>query len=192
MKSQKTTIIKPERVKAKEAKKWDMIAPIFMLIIGIILFTNSSTAVVIVCYIIGTIGLVIGGYNLLSYSKLKKELNVEDTNKLILGISAIAIGLIVILLSSAIETFLRFIIGVVLISSGIKKAIPSIDNRNYLFLIEGIIFIALGLYTILAENIVFTIIGLLLIISSIMDLINYYKEQKNKLQNLFFYCLFCS
>lgn len=178
MKSQKTTIIKPERVKAKEAKKWDIIAPIIMLIIGIILFTNSSTAVVIVCYIIGTIGLVIGGYNLLSYSKLKKELNVEDTNKLILGIAAIAIGLIVIVLSSAIETFLRFIIGIVLISSGIQKTIPSIDNRNYLFLTEGIIFIALGLYTILAENIVFTIIGLLLIISSIMDLINYYKEQK--------------
>lgn len=38
----------------------------------------------------------------------------------------------------------------------------------------------MGLYTILAQNLVFQIIGILLIISSVMDLISLLNAKKNK------------
>ena len=180
MKKEKTTIIKPKKVQDKETKNYELISSIIMLIIGIILFTNSSKAIVIVCYCIGTAISIFGGYNLLNYYRLKKELNIENTNNLIVGITSLFIGIILILLASAIETFLRFIIGVILIISGIKKIKTSLDNNNYIILTTGIIIVAIGLYTILAENIVFAIVGLLLIVSSIIDIFKYYKDKKNK------------
>lgn len=178
MKTQKTTIIKPQKVKEKEKKNYDLIGSIIMLIIGIILLTNSSKAVIIVCYCIGGAIAAFGAYNLINYYRLKKELNIENNTNLILGVTTIFIGIIIIILASAIETFLRFIIGAVLVVSGIKKIKSSIDFRNYFVLTAGIILVAIGLYTILAENIIFAIVGLLLIVSSVLDIIKYIQEQK--------------
>ncbi len=179
MESQKTTLIKPKRIKEKENQNLKILGPIIMLIIGIILLTNSSKAVIIVCYSIGAVIIAFGAFQLLSYYRLKQELNVEDNKKMVVGTSTIFIGIIVILLSGAIETFLRFIIGFALVFNGVKKTMIAINERNSILLIEGIIFVAMGLYTILAENIVFQIIGVLLILSSIIDLVTYFKE-KNK------------
>lgn len=178
MKKEKTTLIKPKSNK-KEINK-DLISSIVMLIIGLILLTNSSQAVIVVCYCLGIVAILIGGYNLVNYYKLKKELNIENTNYLVIGVMAFFIGLIIIILSSAIETFLRFIIGIVLIFSGINKIINSISFNNYVESLEGILLVIGGLYTIIAENIVFIIIGLLLVISSIYDLITYYKNHQIK------------
>lgn len=180
MKSQKATIIKPKKVKEKEKenKNYGLIASIAMLIIGIILLTNSSKAVIIVCYCIGAVIAIFGGYNLLNYYRLKKELNIESSSHLIIGVIAVFIGMIMIILASAIETFLRFIIGMILIISGIQKSKNAIDYKDYFILLTGILLIAIGLYTILAENLVFAIVGLLLIISSIIDIIKYMKNQK--------------
>lgn len=178
MTKQKETLIKPKKNKEKDAKNYELVSSLVMLIIGIILLTNSSKAVILVCYFIGSAIIIFGSYHLLSYYRLKKELNIEKTTSLILGVTSVFIGLIFILLASAIETFLRFIIGIILIINGIKRITSSIDFRNYIELVIGIILVALGLYTILAENIVFAIIGALLIVSSVMDIIKYCKEKK--------------
>lgn len=178
MKNSKTTIIKPQKVKEKENKKLEFIASIVMMIIGIILITNSSKAVIIVCYSIGTVISIFGAYHLLNYYRLKKELNIESNPNLIIGVTTLLIGILTMILASAIETFLRFLIGIILIISGIQKAKTSIDRRDHLILLTGIVLIAIGLYTILAENIVFAIVGLFLIISSIIDMIKYIKNQK--------------
>lgn len=180
MESPKTTLIKPKRVKEKEAKNLKILGPIIMLIIGIILFTNSAKAIIIVCYLIGAIFIIFGAYNFISFYRLKKELNIESNKNMVMGTVAIFIGIIIILLSGAIETCLRFIIGCALVINGIKKIMESLNTHNYIILTEGIIFIGMGLYTVLAENIIFQIVGLLLIISSIIDLVTYFKEQKNK------------
>lgn len=178
MKKEKTTLIKPQKLKEKEFKNYEWIAPVAMLLIGIILFTNSNKAVVIACYFIGSVITIFGAYHLLNYYRLKKELNIENTTSLILGVITVFSGIIIIILASAIETFLRFIIGIVLITSGIKKIKTSIDFHNYFILLVGIVLVAIGLYTILAENIIFTIVGALLIISSILDIIKLFKEKK--------------
>lgn len=176
MKSQKTTLIKPK--KEKENKSLNIIGPIIMMLIGIILFTDSSKAVIIVCYCIGAVIMAFGIYELFSYYRLKQELNIEDSKKLMLGVCTIFIGVLVIILSGAIETFLRFILGIALMGNGLKKAVYALSIHNNVTLLEGIIFIGIGLYTILAENIVFQMVGILLIIASIVDIITCIREKK--------------
>lgn len=182
MKEEKTTLIKPKKTKKnkkdEENKNLKILGPILLLILGIILLTNSSKAVIIVFYCIGAIFILVGLYNLLLYYKTKKELNIEDNNKLVLGSTTLFIGIMVLLLSGAIETFLRFIIGIILIYNGLKNVIISLRNRNYITLIIGIVLIGMGLYTILAENIIFQIIGALLIISSIVEFIGLLSTKK--------------
>lgn len=177
MKTGKTTLIKPKKRNNNNKNNYELISIIAMFIIGLILLTNSSKAVIIVCYCIGASITIFGSYNLFRYYRLKKELNIENNGFLVLGVTTIFLGIITIILASAIETFLRFIIGITLIVSGIKKIKSSIDVRNYLYLTTGIILVAIGLYTILAENIIFAIVGLLLIISSILDLIKYFTKK---------------
>ena len=176
MSKSKVTLIKPKKENKKESL--EILPSLIMVIVGLILLTNSSKAVIIVCYCLGAFIMLFGVYQLISYYRLKKELNIENTTSLILGISTIFVGLVITILASAIETFLRFIIGIILIVNGIQKIILSINLRNYIELLLGIILVAMGLYTILAENIVFALVGALLIISSIIDIIKYFKTKK--------------
>ena len=178
MKATKTTLIKPKKVKEKEKQKLEWLAPLLLLVLGIILFTDSSRRVIIVFYVIGALILFFGIFRLISYYRLKKELKIEDNQKLVIGTSTIFVGILVILLSGAIEVFLRFILGFLLIINGLKKVIVSLNYKNYIVLLEGILFIGIGLYTILAQNIVFQIIGVLLIASSIIDFTTYIIEKR--------------
>ncbi len=171
MKEVKTTLIKPKRIKEKEQDRLKIISPIILLIVGIILFTSSDKLVTLICYFLGIIILIFGIFNLIKYYKVKKELKIDDNTSLIIGGTLTFVGLLTIILASAIEVGIRYIIGFILLYSGFQKITFALASKNYIILIEGLIFIILGLYSILAQNIVFTIIGLLLIISSIMDLI---------------------
>lgn len=180
MKETKATLIKPKKKNENKNKKESMkiLGPILMLVLGIILLTNSSKAVILVFYVIGAIFILVGIWNLVSYYKMKKELNIEDNGKLVLGTSTLFIGIVILILSGAIETFLRFIIGIILIFNGLKNAISSLSTKNYITLVIGIVLIGMGLYTMLAENIIFQIIGVLLIISSIVDFIGLLSTKK--------------
>lgn len=176
MKEEKTTLIKPK--KEKDIKDQKLLSSIIMLIIGIILLTNSSKAVIIVCYCLGFISMILGAYNLYNYYNIKTKLHMDNTSNLVIGVASIFIGFIIVILAGAIETFLRFIIGLVLLYNGIKKTMDGVTFKNYVELSIGIVLIACGLYTILAENIVFMIVGALLVISSVIDLIDMYKQKK--------------
>ena len=178
MKEEKTTLIKPKKIKDKETERLKILNPIILFVIGIILATNSDKFIILVCYIIGALVLLFGIYNLIKYYRLKKELNIDDNMALVLGGSVTFLGILIILLASAIEIGIRYIIGFALLYNGYKKITISLANKNYIILTEGIIFILLGLYSILAKNIVFTIIGILLIISSIVDLIEILSHKK--------------
>ncbi len=175
MKKEKVTLIKPKKEKENDPK-W--LSAIISLVLGIILFTNSSKAVITIFYCIGAVFILVGIYHLIRYYKMKKELNIEDNNKLVLGASAIFIGIIILILSGAIETFIRFILGIILLFNGLRNTFVSLQTKNYITLVIGLVFIAMGLYTILAENIVLQIIGIFLIASSIVDFVNIFIERK--------------
>lgn len=188
--NEKVELIKPKS-KKQEKKEQDLrdsfnknkkfISPVLMGIVGFIFLTNSNTIIIYACYILGAIIAGFGIYNVIKYIQLKNQLKIEDSVKLNTGIISIAIGLLVILLSSVIETFLNIIIGAWLIITGVTKLIGiselySVDKKTAnLNIIEAIIVIAMGLYSIFFQNIVLTIIGIWMIIGAGIDLYNLLK-----------------
>ncbi len=188
--NEKVELIKPKS-KRQEKKEQDLrdsfnknkkfISPVLMSIVGFIFLTNSNTIIIYACYILGAIIAGFGIYNIIKYIQLKNQLKIEDSVKLNTGIISIAIGLLVILLSSVIETFLNIIIGAWLIITGVTKLIGiselySVDKKTAnLNIIEAIIVIAMGLYSIFFQNIVLTIIGIWMIIGAGIDLYNLLK-----------------
>lgn len=181
MKKEKVTLIKPKKSN-KNNFEVNIIIPIIFLILGIILLTNSSKAVIIVFYVIGAFLITIGLFNLLNYYNIKNKLKIDDTEKLIIGTSLIFIGILTLLLANTFETFLRFIIGMILIYHGLKNTLTSLNTKNYLFLGIGIVLIIIGLYTILAQNIILQLIGALFIFTSITDFINIFMQKKETLK----------
>ena len=188
--NEKVELIKPKSKKQEKNeqdlknsfnKNKKLISPILMGIVGFIFLTNSNTIIIYACYILGAIIAGFGIYNIIKYIQLKNQLKIEDSVKLNTGIISIAIGLLVILLSSVIETFLNIIIGAWLIITGVTKLIGiselySIDKKTAnLNIIEAIIVIAMGLYSIFFQNIVLTIIGIWMIIGAGIDLYNLLK-----------------
>ncbi len=103
MKKEKTTLIKPKKIKDKEPQKTTLIFSLISLVLGIILLTSSTKAVIVVCYMIGGIVTLFGIYHLFRYYKLKQELKIEDNQKLIFGVTFLFIGLVIVILSSALE-----------------------------------------------------------------------------------------
>lgn len=190
--NEKVELIKPKS-KKQEKKEQDLkdsfnknkkfISPILMGIVGFIFLTNSNSIIIYACYILGAIIAGFGIYNVIKYIQLKNQLKIEDSIKLNTGIISIAIGLLIILLSSVIETFLNIIIGVWLIATGITKLVGiselyNIDKKTAtLNIIEAIIVIAMGLYSIFFQNIVLTVIGVWMIISAGIDLYNLLKTK---------------
>ncbi len=63
----KTTLIKPKKIREKEIKKLEIFGPLLMLVVGIILVTNSSQAVIFVFYCIGALAILFGIFHLVSY-----------------------------------------------------------------------------------------------------------------------------
>lgn len=171
-------------IKPNDQNKKGLISSIIFLILGIVLVTNSNQIVTIAFQAIGAIIIVIGLYYVFRYISLKKQFKTEDTNALMTGILASAIGLLTILLASILEVGLRYTIGFYLILNGISKigfAIQMPDRSSKLFiskLLEGILLLLLGLYTLFVANAALIIVGIFLIISSIYDLIQFSQQKR--------------
>ena len=157
---------------------------ILFLLFGIVLFTNPGGILKFVSYITGGIMALIGLANILSYKKLLKKLNIEDTSKLISGIILIALGLIVIVFSSLIETTIRLVFGAWIIYSGILKLIASLNIKNdknmfYINLAISILMIVVGFY-VAYTHLAYKMIGLFIMIYSILDITSFVLHKKEK------------
>lgn len=174
----KGKIIKPEQ---KKKKNW--ISSVILLILGIVLITNSNSFITIILQIIGAIITLFGGYRLLEYFKIKKQFKMDDNMALMSGIISITVGLLTILLAGVIEIGLRYLLGFFLLLNGINKIIFSFELKETyktLFitnLTEAVVIIILGLYTIFFQNAALMIIGIFLIISSIIDFFSLLKTK---------------
>lgn len=179
-------IIKPkskkDKDKSKEKKSNDnknFISPIIRVVIGILFLTNSNNVIIYSFYIIGAIVISFGIYNILNYAQTKSKLKFEDTPRLTIGCILFTIGLVVILISRFILVFINIVVGGALIYTGIIKLL-NIDNykkkeKNFK-LVESIIYIAMGLYSIMFQNIVLVIIGVWLTITSLIDIYDLLKK----------------
>ncbi len=166
----------------KENKNSLLNSMIFLLF-GIVLCTNPGNVLEFVSYITGGILIVIGTINIINYNRTLKKLNIDDRQKLISGITIIFIGFAVMLFSSLIETTIRLICGGWIIYTGVVRLVEAIsirDNKSiYLAsLIISILMILCGFYVAVTTNLVFSIIGLFIMIYAILDIIEYIVYKK--------------
>ena len=161
-----------------------LVSSILFLIFGIILFTNPSGILDFVSYIVGGILIIIGVFNILSYRKTLKKLNIDQKYKLISGVILIIFGLFVILFSSLIEMTIRLICGGWILYSGIIRLIETLNNKENKVsfisrLIVSILLIICGFYVAIETNLIFSTIGLFIIIYAILEIIGFifYKKK---------------
>lgn len=155
-----------------------LINAIIFLVLGIILFTNPGRIVKFISYFIGGILIIIGIFNILSYNKTLKKLNIEQKSKLITGIILITMGLISILFSSLIEGTVRLICGCFILYNGIIRLINTLNNKSdkIAFIVSlciAILMILCGFYVVFTANLVFKFIGLFVVIYAAMEITGY-------------------
>lgn len=163
--------------------KDSLLKSILFLILGVILFTNPGGILRFLSYIVGGILVIIGVLNILSYLKTQKKLNIEDNKKLISGIILIVLALVVVLFSSFIETTIRLVFGGWIIYSGVSKLIEAINIKDdkttfYVTLVISILMIICGFYIAITANLVFSLLGLFIMIYAILDIVSYVMKKK--------------
>ena len=99
------------------------------------------------------------------------------------AVMSVVFGVLIILLSNILTSTIQIITGIWLLFVGISRLgetdLTNLKERNNLILMIGsVIIILLGLYTIFSENVVFVVLGIILIIYSVLDIINYFRYRK--------------
>ena len=185
-------IIKPEdkkefkeepKAKSKNKETFNKykkyLSPILMGLVGLIFVTNSNEVIIYAFYIIGALIAGFGAYNALRYYQLKKELKIDDSAKLTLAIVCITAGLLIVFLAGFIQTFLNLIIGLWLILTGTVRLLYISDlkgNTKTITLVESAIYILMGLYSIMVQNIFLTMIGVWMIIGAAFELYKMFRK----------------
>ena len=175
----KVTIINQK----KKYKQRSLIYSIILLVLGIFLTFNSSGVLNTIFNIMGILVILFGIYRFFVYYRLKSQLKVDDPSILMSAIMSILFGVLIILLSNILTTTIQIVTGIWLLFVGISRLseadITNIkDKRNLIAVIGAAIIILLGLYTIFSENVLFVALGIILIIYSILDIINYIRFAK--------------
>ena len=167
----------------KKNKQRSLIYSIILLVLGIFLTFNSSGVLNTIFNIMGILVILFGIYRFFTYYRLKSQLKIDDPSILMSAIMSILFGVLIILLSNILTTTIQIVTGIWLLFVGISRLseadITNIkDKRNLIAVIGAAIIILLGLYTIFSENVLFVALGIILIIYSIMDIINYIRFAK--------------
>lgn len=155
-----------------------ILTSIVFAVLGLIIYFNPNTTFKVITYIIGIIFIIIGIPRIVSYFKAKADFEAYNYD-LVYGIIAILLGIVVIICSNFIEAFLRIAIGVWILYSGAIRLggairLKKLNASEYAWvtvLLIAIIMIIFGLYIITVQGSVISIIGILMLIYSVMDII---------------------
>ncbi len=179
-----------EKIKSKEAMQMDylqkilkksgwisiLISAIFA-ILGIILIWKPEETIKAISYVLGGIFIVIGLARIIAYITAKGKSDFYNLD-IVFGILAIILGIVTIIYSNMIATFLNLIVGVWIVYSALVRLNVSIklknkvNNRAWLYtLILAIIMLICGLYVIFNSTAIIAAIGIAFFIYSIIDII---------------------
>ena len=157
--------------------KTPLIMAILLFILGAILFTNPQNIVMIVTYCFGGLFILSGFIRLANYLGDKKK-EIANNNDLIYALVLMVLGIVIILCTSMIELLLRIIMGGFILYNGILRMISALKMREFEgsiwkgSLIVAIIIILVGLYIILKSNLVFSGIGLFIMVYSVLEIVS--------------------
>ena len=166
----------------------NLIFSLVVFIIGIVLITNTSFILNILSWIIGGVLGVIGIIKIISYLRNKKYNG--DATPLLIGIFSILIGIAIVVFPNIIDITFRLLFGGWILFSGINRlifafALYSIDRTGFkTFLTTSIIMFISGILILISF---YELVGILLIIYSISEIVNYiyYHTKKKNYNNMF-------
>ena len=157
----------------------NLFTTILSLIIGVIIFWHPELVTIVISYFLGTI-LICYGIGKIIYFSYQKGKDASTTiTPCLMGIALILLGLTCMFFSSLIEQIIRFIIGAFILIIGINRLIKifSINDKKSSQFIAGLIvaflLMAIGLYVIFVSNLFIQYLGLVLIVYSAIEIINY-------------------
>lgn len=153
-----------------------LISAIFALL-GIILIWKPEETIKVISYILGGIFIVIGIARVIGYIYARGKSDFYNFD-IIFGILAIILGIVTIIYSNMIATFLNLIVGVWIIYSALVRLNLSIklknkvNNRAWIYtLVLAIIMLVCGLYVIFNSTAILAAIGIAFLVYSIIDII---------------------
>lgn len=163
----------------------NLIYALLFLVFGIILLTSTEDLITIASKVIGGVLIIIGIIKSIIYIYMKGKLGNYSTSNLALALLFICFGLLFIFLSGTLSFTIRIIIGIWILFSGINRIIFAISMRVidkkgfFVYLITALLMTILGI--ILTAGVFDQLIGLLIIIYSVIEIIDYiYFKVKNK------------
>lgn len=167
----------------KKYKRRSLVYSIILLVLGIFLTFNSSGVLNTIFNILGILVVLFGIYRFFTYYRLKSQLKIDDSGMLMSAVMSVVFGVLFILLSNILTSAIQVITGIWLLFIGISRLSETDltnlkEKSNLILAIGSVIIILLGLYTIFSENVVFVVIGIILIIYSVLDIINYISGRK--------------
>ena len=153
-----------------------IIESLIFVILGILLIINPEGILKTIAYILGGIFIVVGGYKIFNYFTSKGKYDFFNYD-LIYGLMAVIIGIVTIAYSSTISTILRVIVGVWIIYSSFMRIGLSVKLKAQGFdvwiysLVLALVMLALGIFITLNQGAITITIGIMMIISSVIDIV---------------------
>lgn len=153
-----------------------IVTSIVFAVLGLILMYNPSQVLTIVCYILGTVFIIIGGLKVIAYFMAKGKYDLYNYD-LAFGIIAIVAGIVVIFASETIMKILAIIIGIWIIYSGLVRLGLALKLRKaksdfwIAVAVIAAIMIICGLYMVIDSSVIVSTIGLVMLIYAILDII---------------------
>lgn len=163
----------------------NLICALLFLVLGIMLLTSTEDLITTVSKVIGSILIVIGIIKSIIYIYMKGKVGDYSISKLAFALGFICFGSLLIFLSGTLSFAIRTIVGIWILFAGINRiifaiSIKSMDNKGFLvYLLTALLMFILGVLII--SGILDQLIGLLIIIYSIIEIVDYiYFKVKNK------------
>lgn len=161
----------------------NLLYALLFLVIGIVILTEDI--IDIASKLLGIVLIVIGLCKTIKYIYMKGKLGNYPFKELVVGLLFMTIGTTFIILAGTFSFAIRIVIGCFIAYSGINRMILAISSRTndktgfIVYLVTAICMIILGVLII--SGIVDKIIGLLIILYSVVEIVNYiYFKSKNK------------
>ena len=149
---------------------------IIFALVGVILIAHPDGMLKAISLILGVIFISFGIFKIFNYISQKDNSNYYNYD-IIYGVIAIIIGIITIAFSTTIGSLLRIIIGIWIIYSACIRMVLSMKlkaqglNIWVYTLVISLIMFACGLYVTFNAGAIITTIGILMITSSVLDII---------------------
>lgn len=160
----------------KKTGKESIFISLCLIVLSIILISSPSEVAKIITYMAAGICFFIGVSRMVTAYKINREFSFKAFDNLS-GIALIIAGLITLIFSSTIFAIIRIILGLWLTYNGFLRLVTAFRLKQIYanswipYLVIALLLIIGGLYLIFTNNALIRAAGVVLLISSILDLI---------------------